>query len=413
MRKSWWATLLAALGIGVAVAVASAKDMRVDVAAVQADSTTWVAHWKTQCNATGCPDSIVVTWKRNGAAAAYARARVVNDTLHVLKTASAAPGQTLTMRAEAIAWRGSKSSAITSAERTVTGPAIVTPPVDSTPRPVDSLRVDTLASGGSPPDTTPAPPTGGFVNASHFPSDLVQWFDDDLDNMAQDEYPNTNRLRLYMRGVEWRVQDPTTPYSDGAVRIVLPSNGYGDGYGVGGIIREEGAWPRMYTVSMEKFEGSGGLPYKVHYNEEKTLFPRTHVVGPGGASVAFDNSGPDLAYVERNGRVEIQLQNGLGSPRRWQNFPVYFELGKWQKVEHYMQANTPGKSDGIWRMWINGQLAADHNDVLYSNNAAQVGFNGVRWETVRGGGRDNGPTPPGGQFRIYDRLAVYVSPTIR
>ena len=408
MRK-WIAGLVAVLGLG-AYAVASAKDVTI-TDAVQADTVTFAASWKAASSQiAGCP-LYRVTWTVAGVPTAGKTVTVLTDTLRVTRASGAA--QT-TASVAVVAVCGSKSSAVRTASRTVTWP-VVTVPVDSTPGAVDSLRVDTVATGGPiivPPDTTPTPvPTGDFVVASHMPSTGMQpWFDDDLDNMAQDEFPNANRIRWGFRNNgDWRVRDATTPYSDGALRIPFPANGYGDGYGVGLILREEGCWPRMYTVAMEKFEGSGGQPYKVHFNEEKTVFPRTIVC----ADNSEDNSGPDIAYVSRNNRIEIQLQNGLGSPRRYQNFPVWYTTEKWHKVEHYMQANTPGKQDGIWRMWIDGVLAADFNDILYSNNSRQVGFQGVRWETVRGGGRDNAPIPPGGQTRTYDRLAVYVSPTVR
>jgi len=262
----------------------------------------------------------------------------------------------------------------------------------------------------TPPVVTPPPP-GGFIDPSHFPSDLTLWFDDDLDNMAQDEYPNANGIRLYMRGAEWRTRDASTPYSDGAVRQSYEGNSLGGGYGVGIMLREEGVWPRQYNVAMVKFEGSSGQPYKVHANDEKTLFNRIAVVSTG----ALDNGGPNFGYDSGAGYVRCFMQLPINNaPRLYQNRPVYFQVGQWQKVEHYIQTNTPGNANGIWRMWINGQLAAEHTNIVFTNNTTeQTGFLGTRYETVRGGGNDNGPTPPGGQARVYDRLAVYVSDRVR
>ncbi len=75
--------------------------------------------------------------------------------------------------------------------------------------------------------------------------------------------------------------------------------------------------------------------------------------------------------------------------------------------------NTPGNNDGVWRMWVNGVLASEHTNVRFSNNTCQAGMFGFRFITVRGGGADAQPTPSGGQSRLMDRLAVYVSPTVR
>lgn len=409
MRK-WIAGLAAALGIGAVATIAAARDITVS-AAYQAEVATFVASWRAvPSQIAGCP-SYRVTWTVAGVPTAGKTLTVTTDTLRVTRAAGAA--QT-TASVAVVAVCGSTSSATRSASRTVTWPVV---PVDSTPGAVDSLRVD-VATGGPPvivpppPDTTPTPPpVGDFADASHMPSTGMRlWFDDDLDNMAQDEYPNANGIRLYMRGAEWRTQDASTPYSNGAVRQSYEGNGLGNGYGIGIMLREEGVWPRQYNVAMVKFEGSNGQPYKVHANDEKTLFNRVYTVDGQP-----DNGGPNFGYDSNAGYVRCFMQLPINNaPRLYQNRPVYFQVGQWQKVEHYIQTNTPGNADGIWRMWINGQLAAEHTNIRFSNSTTeQTGFFGTRYETVRGGGADNGPTPAGGQSRLYDRIATYVSSTVR
>ncbi len=197
----------------------------------------------------------------------------------------------------------------------------MTPPVDSTPRPVDSLRVDTVATGGPiivPPDTTPTPPpVGDFAVASHMPATGMQpWVDTDMSDLdPRAEYASPQGLRYYPAGSDQRFTDPSAPYGAAVHRVSYPGNSTGDGYEVGSLQREEGVWPRMYVAAMVKLVGSNGQPYRIHANEEKWLFPVLRCVNNGPQ----DNSGPDFAWILRDGQWQTHMQNGIGSPRLVQN----------------------------------------------------------------------------------------------
>ena len=47
-----------------------------------------------------------------------------------------------------------------------------------------------------------------------------------------------------------------------------------------------------------------------------------------------------------------------------------FRAGRWYTVEQYVKLNTPGQSDGVGRVWINGHLTWESTHVRFRNSAA-------------------------------------------
>lgn len=43
--------------------------------------------------------------------------------------------------------------------------------------------------------------------------------------------------------------------------------------------------------------------------------------------------------------------------------PAKVRLGQWDRIKVYIKPNTPGRADGIVRMWINGELKVDRTNV--------------------------------------------------
>lgn len=48
--------------------------------------------------------------------------------------------------------------------------------------------------------------------------------------------------------------------------------------------------------------------------------------------------------------------------------PVDFRPDEWYHVRYYAKFNTPGRADGIWMLWFNGELQVDKRNVLWSES---------------------------------------------
>ncbi len=78
-------------------------------------------------------------------------------------------------------------------------------------------------------------------------------------------------------------------------------------------------------------------------------------------------------------------------------------------IEVYWVMNSVGQRNGIYRAWVDGKLAADFNDVVFSGATKESFFDRIRFTGTRGGGVSNTLTPPEGQVRRYNRLAFFGS----
>ena len=67
----------------------------------------------------------------------------------------------------------------------------------------------------------------------------------------------------------------------------------------------------------------------------------------------------DYIYAADTGR-------GYGQIR---SMNTQFKAGVWYVIEQYIKLNTPGESDGVGKVWINGQLAWQSDSVRYRDKA--------------------------------------------
>ena len=114
--------------------------------------------------------------------------------------------------------------------------------------------------------------------------------------------------------------------------------------------------------------------------------------GPNGTQWGF-------VYVPVPGEVGIPQ---TGAARATKN--------QWCNIEMYLVMNTADTSDGIMKIWVDGEVAEDRSDIRYLNGASPS-WKGMRFDGTRGGGTSTTPTPAGGQVRRYNRLAFYASDT--
>lgn len=63
-----------------------------------------------------------------------------------------------------------------------------------------------------------------------------------------------------------------------------------------------------------------------------------------------------------------------------------FETGRWHRIEQYVRVNDPGEENGQLRMWLDGELVLDLDDVTYRTEANGMGRpGGVFFSTFHGG----------------------------
>ena len=241
---------------------------------------------------------------------------------------------------------------------------------------------------------------------------LTLFSDDDMDALSETEgAPNANGLAWFNMSNP-SATDVTAPNSSAILRHPTPGNSLGGGFGSGlWEIRALDLWKRGYFCAAMKLVGSGGEPYRIHNNEEKFFYPIQRFDSDNSEAgvatqFAFRGDVPDLLWD-----WHCDAQNG--DPRFYQNTSVTCDPDNvWNMFEMYIQMNTLGNADGIWKMWINGGLAADISNIEYNKQGSTTSWSGTRMSNVRGGGDDVALTPAGGQARYFDRMTFYTSASL-
>jgi len=249
----------------------------------------------------------------------------------------------------------------------------------------------------------PPPPTTSDFTANMPTNQGLQLYTDTRFGNLRNGSLNEDGLAYMWSGRN--ATDNTSPFPPNVFETYYAGNDRGNGEGGASLYGANGRnWRKMY------FALSLWVPadYSMHSNEEKFFYPIVTTNGQQTSSTIF---GWYVGNSESPGSATWTLgaDPQLGSSRVYQTSSVKLRKGSWQRVEYYMAMNTPGQSNGIWQVWINGQLAVNFTNMRYSNASSQSAFDGVRFEGVRGGGPSSTPTPSGGQVRRYSRLAFYGS----
>jgi hypothetical protein len=88
------------------------------------------------------------------------------------------------------------------------------------------------------------------------------------------------------------------------------------------------------------------------------------------------------------------------------NIPIFSEenSGNWYCVESHVKLNTPGKSDGVFEFWINGEFQAGSYNLNWhgnwNENQSNYGINAVFFENYWNDGS------PAEQERYFDNLII-------
>lgn len=74
------------------------------------------------------------------------------------------------------------------------------------------------------------------------------------------------------------------------------------------------------------------------------------------------------------------------------NQQAYFTRNKWTKIREYVKLNTPGRNDGILRVWVNDVKKIDYAKMNYRTKSS-IGVNGFVVHPFFGGSGDTWKTP--------------------
>lgn len=77
------------------------------------------------------------------------------------------------------------------------------------------------------------------------------------------------------------------------------------------------------------------------------------------------------AYAARttsNNQDQFAFQTFIDSADKSDNPPIDGSPSDWQSVRYYGLLNTPGKSDGVWIVWLNGKKVVEHRDVRWTDS---------------------------------------------
>lgn len=75
-------------------------------------------------------------------------------------------------------------------------------------------------------------------------------------------------------------------------------------------------------------------------------------------------------------------------------------VGKWYCIEAHVRLNDPGRSNGVFELWIDGRREAGRSDLDWVGRYAAFGINAVFLENYWNGGA------PADQERYFDRFVV-------
>lgn len=98
------------------------------------------------------------------------------------------------------------------------------------------------------------------------------------------------------------------------------------------------------------------------------------------------------------GRPEVRKATGLGvvqqgnqDRRMDQNMDrqPLFTFGEWHHYEYLMTLNDLGVANGTVKVWLDGRLILEYDDVVWRDSANPSGFWGRRWDPIWGGGGDS------------------------
>lgn len=134
--------------------------------------------------------------------------------------------------------------------------------------------------------------------------------------------------------------------------------------------------------------GAACVSYAFKLDPEFDFAAGGRLPGLLGGPMGSDRSTPEafstrLAW-DADGRLDIHgHMPGASSPRALRNErdPVVLPRGRWVSVDQEVVVNTPGRSDGVVRVWIDGRLRFESRNAAFRTDSAS-GIHGVLAEVA-------------------------------
>ncbi len=167
---------------------------------------------------------------------------------------------------------------------------------------------------------------------------------------------------------------------------------------------------RIYVKHQHGWEGA---PFKMSratciVSEKWQQSMITHVWSGVGNSLTLD---PASGVKEQSDSILTNGYNDFANLKWLGNKPCSLfqissgaESGRWVLVEAYAKLNTPGKSDGLCRLWIEGHLEAERVNLNFRGSYTKHGINAVFLESYWNGGASKT------EGRWYDNFVVSMKP---
>ncbi len=298
----------------------------------------------------------------------------VNDTFRLRAETRDADGNLLTDRL--VTWTSSNSAVATvSSTGLVRGIAEGTASIVATSEGKEGRSAITVPA----PPPAPPPPPGGSVCVNE-PANLASITDQPFDEVpplrtAKDKYGwqvDRNRERLSI------IQDPGAPRSPANVIAGKFPAGAKGGTAPFRVERSFNG-TRYTTLFMCVW-----MKHSVNFTDNGNVGTKFSFYRGDGTNHywGFDG-GPD--GQDDKFLFFFGLQRGAGN-RDFRSTYSATPLGVWRKYEVLTVGNTPGRADGVLRVWVDGQLVVNASDVAYWKSSQIPGFSGFAWEPVYGGG---------------------------
>lgn len=258
---------------------------------------------------------------------------------------------------------------------------------------------------------------GGAMWAPNIPAGLTTFVDTQFDSGdwpggPEQTSPTGSWKFIGAVNEELLTSGNDSSFGPAAARCPQPGDHAGNGIGTSTIYWDGAFNAQQLYLAVDVYIPSN---YVIHTNNEKFWYPyrdgQLNFGSGGGTAIEWGLIGAQTA-TDANFGWRVLTQDGSDPPWVDQNLSVYMTKGQNNHVEIYTKMNTPGQSNGIWRIWINGVLACDYTDMRFSILGQQDAW--IVWgiDDTRGGGPSGVLTPTGGQFREYSRMQISYSSTL-